>query len=175
MEEDLFPIGRIVKPHGIRGKIKVDYFGEDLSQFHLYRTVFIRDPMGQVKPCEILEVIRQPPHLILHLKDIRTHEEARSLAGREIFIPKGSLPALPEGEYYWFEIVGMEVETEEGKWIGRIKEVLPTGANDVYVVQGRTREIFLPAIEQVIQHIDRNGKVMKVRWMEGLWEREDEI
>jgi 16S rRNA processing protein RimM len=175
MEEDLFPIGRIVKPHGVRGKVKVVYFGEDFSRFHLYRVVFIKDPRGKVKPYEILEVTRQPTRLILHLKDIQTLEEAQSLAGKEIFIQKGSLPALPEGEYYWFEILGMEVETEEGKRIGRIKEILPTGANDVYVVQGEKREIFLPAIERVIQSIDRIGKVMKVIWMEGLWEREDEI
>ena len=142
MEEDLFPIGRVVKPHGVRGKIKINYFGEDLSQFHLYRTVFIEDPMGRLMPYEILEATPQPPRLILQLKDIQTLEEAQPLVGKEIFIRKGSLPDLPEGEYYWFEILGMEVETEEGKRIGRIKEILPTGANDVYVVQGEKERSF---------------------------------
>jgi 16S rRNA processing protein RimM len=69
----------------------------------------------------------------------------------------------------------MEVETEEGKHIGRIKEILPTGAHDVYVVQGERREIFLPAVEGVIRSINREKKVVKVAWMEGLWEREDEV
>ena len=175
MEEDLFPIGRVIKPHGVRGKIKVDYFGEDLSQFHFYRIIFIQDPKGRLVPYEILEATPQPPRLILHLKDIQTLEEAEPLIGKEIFIRKGCLADLPEGEYYWSEILGMEVETEEGRRLGRVKEILPTGANDVYVIQGEKREILLPAIGGVVRSIDRIRKVMKVAWMEGLWEREDEV
>ncbi|OGP87713.1 MAG: 16S rRNA processing protein RimM [Deltaproteobacteria bacterium RBG_16_48_10] len=175
MEKDLFSIGRVVKPHGVRGKIKIDYFGEDFSQFHLYRKVFIEDRMGRVQSYEVLEATPQPPRLILQLKDIRTVEEAQPLVGKEICIQKELLPDLPEGEYYWMEIIGMEVETEEGKHIGRIKEIFPTGAHDVYVVQGERREIFLPAVEGVIQGIDRERKIMKVTWMEGLWEKEDEV
>jgi len=175
MKKDLFPIGRVIKPHGVRGKIKIKYFGEDSSQFRLYRKVFIEDPLGRLKSYEILEATPQPPRLILQLIEIRTVEEAQSLVGKEILIGKESLPDLPDGEYYWNEILGMEVETEEGKHIGRIKEILPTGAHDVYVVQGERREIFLPAVEGVIRSINREKKVVKVAWMEGLWERQDEV
>ncbi len=175
MKKDLFPIGRVIKPHGVRGKIKIKYFGEDFSRFHLYRKVFIEDPLGRLKSYEILEATPQPPRLILQLIEIRTVEEAQCLVGKEIFIRKESLPDLPEGEYYWIEILGMEVETEDGEHIGRIKEILPTGAHDVYVVQGERREIFLPAVEGVIRSINREKKVVKVAWMEGLWEREDEV
>jgi 16S rRNA processing protein RimM len=175
MKKDFFPIGRVIKPHGIRGKIKIEYFGEDLSQFQLYRQVSIEDPTGRLKSYEILEATPQPPRLILQLKGIRTVEEIQPLVGKEVFVREESLPDLPEGEYYWIEILGMEVETEEGKRIGRIKEILPTGAHDIYVVQGERREIYLPAVERVIQSINREKKVVKVVWMEGLWEREDEV
>ena len=175
MEKDLLPIGRVVKPHGVKGKIKIGYFGEDFSQFHFYQEVFIEDRMGRLQSYEILEATPQPPRLILQLKDIRTVEEARTLVGKEIYVRKECLPDLPEDEYYWMEMIGMEVETEEGKRIGRIKEIFPTGAHDIYVVQGKRGEIFLPAVQEVIQSIDRGRKVMKVTWMEGLWEREDEV
>ena len=175
MEKDLLPIGRVVKPHGVKGKIKIVYFGEDFSQFHFYQEVFIEDRMGRLQSYEILEATPQPPRLILQLKDIRTVEEARTLVGKEIYVRKECLPDLPEDEYYWMEMIGMEVETEEGKRIGRIKEIFPTGAHDIYVVQGKRGEIFLPAVQEVIQSIDRGRKVMKVTWMEGLWEREDEV
>ncbi len=95
--------------------------------------------------------------------------------GREILAKRGTLPPLKEGEYYWIDILGMVVETEEGKRIGRVKEILPTGANDVYVVEGKKREIFLPATEEVIQKVDLEKGVMKVIRMEGLWEDEDEV
>jgi len=69
----------------------------------------------------------------------------------------------------------MAVETEKGKRIGTVKKIFPTGAHDVYVVEGKRGEIFLPATEGVIQGIDRQRRVMTVVRMEGLWEEEDEI
>jgi 16S rRNA processing protein RimM len=175
MEKDLLPIGRVVKPHGVKGKIKVDYFGEDFNHFPLYREVFIKDHVGRLQAYDILEAVPQPPRLILRLKGIERIEEVEPLVGREIFVEKRSLPDLKEGEHYWFEILGMVVETEKGKRIGRVKEIFPTGANDVYVVEGKRREIFLPATEEVIQSIDIKKGRMKVIRMEGLWEEEDEV
>lgn len=175
MERDLLPIAKVIKPHGVKGKMKVNYFGEDLDQFSQYREVLIKNPMGELKSYEILETTSQPPYLILRLKGIESRDEVESLMGREILIQRRSLPDLPEKEYYWFEILGLEVETPEGKSIGRIKEIFPTGANDVYVVEGKKREIFLPATEEVIQSIDIAQGRMKVIRMEGLWEDEDEI
>jgi len=175
MEKDLFPIGKVVKPHGVKGKIKVEYFGEDPNHLPPLREVFIEDSSGRPKPYKVIEVTPQAPRLILRLNGIEKVEEVKPLIGKEIFIHKRELPDLKEGEYYWFEILGMMVETNKDKRIGRVKEIFPTGANDVYVVEGRRREIFLPATEEVIQSIDRKRGVMKVRWMEGLWEEEDEV
>jgi 16S rRNA processing protein RimM len=69
----------------------------------------------------------------------------------------------------------MEVQTREGQRLGKVKEIFSTGANDVYVVEGKRGEIFLPATEEVIQSIDLKRGVMKVVRMEGLWEDEDEV
>jgi len=175
MDLTLYPIGKVVKPHGVRGKIKIEYFGEDPSQFPPYPCVYIQDSSGQPKPFEILEVTPQLPRLILRLKGVEKIEETAALIGKEIFVRREDLPPLQEGEYYWFEILGMTVETETGKWIGTVKEIFPTGANDVYIVSGKRGEIFLPAIESVIQNIDRQRRVIQVVRMEGLWEEEDEV
>jgi 16S rRNA processing protein RimM len=175
MEQTLYPIGRVVKPHGVRGKIKIDYFGEDPDRFPLYQKVFIKDSSGRPKPFEVLEVTPQLPRLILRLKGIERVEETEGLIGKEILVRREDLPVLKEGEYYWFEILGMEVETEKGRRIGTVKEIFPTGANDVYVVAGKRGEIFLPATEEVIRSIDRQTRVIRVVRMEGLWEEEDEI
>jgi 16S rRNA processing protein RimM len=175
MERDLLPIGRVVKPHGVKGKIKVDYFGEDLNRFPPYREVFIKNRVGRLQAYEILEAVPQPPRFILRLKGIEKREEVEALVGKEMLIERRSLSDLKEGEYYWIDILGMVVETEEGKRIGKVKEIFPTGAHDVYVVEGKTREIFLPATEEVIQSIDIKKGRMKVTRMEGLWEKEDEV
>jgi 16S rRNA processing protein RimM len=175
MAKNLFPIGRVVKTHGIKGKVKVDYFGEDLHRFSLYREIFIEGEKGRPQAYEILEAIPQPPRLILKLKGIEKVEEAEPLIGKEIFIKREALLELEEGEYYWMDILGMEVETQEGKRIGKVMEIFPTGAHDVYVVEGKRGEILLPATEEVIQSIDLKRGVMTVIRMEGLWEDEDEI
>lgn len=175
MEQTLCPIGKVVKPHGVRGKIKVNYFGEDLDEFSSYQKIFIKDDLGRPKPYEVLEVTPQPPRLILRLKGIERIEETESLIGKEILVRREDLPEPKEGEYYWFEILGMAVETEQGRRIGTVKEILPTGANDVYVVEGKRGEILLPATEEVIRRIDRGKRVIRVVRMEGLWEEEDEI
>ncbi len=175
MEKGLVPIGRVTKLHGVRGRIKVDYFGEDAGQVSFYREVWIEDRTGRLKSYEILGVTPQPPRLILQLKGIQTADEALPLVGREICIPKDSLPELPEGEYYRVEIIGMEVETERGMRLGRIRDILSTGTHDVYAVQGKRREILLPAVEGVIREIDRKNRIVRVAWTEGLWEKEDEV
>ena len=175
MEKDFLPIGKVVKPHGVKGRIKVEYFGEDLGHFSFYREIFIKDQVARLQAFEILEVAFQPPHLILRLKGIGKREEVEPLVGKEILIKRNSLPDLEEGEYYWFDILGMTVETINGKTIGRVKEIFSTRANDVYVVEGRRKEIFLPAREEVIQSIDIQKGRMKVIRMEGLWEEEDEV
>ncbi len=175
MINNLFPIGRVVKPHGVKGKMKVKYFGDDLHRFSFYREVFIEGEKGMPEPYEVLEAIPQPPRLILRLKGVEKIEEVELLMGKEIFIKKEAFPALGEREYYWMDILGMKVETEEGKKIGKVKEIFPTGANDVYVIEGKRGEILLPATEEVILSVDLPRGVMRVACLEGLWEDEDEI
>jgi 16S rRNA processing protein RimM len=175
MKKDLFPIGRVLKPHGVKGKIKVEYFGEELSRFLPYQEIFIENNKGELKPYEILEANPQPPRLILRLKEIERIEEAQPLVGKEILVKREKLPPLKKGEYYWIDIIGMMAETEEGKRIGRVKEIFPTGSNDVYVIEGKKGEILLPATEEVIQRVDLEKGVIKVNWMEGLWEEDDEV
>jgi 16S rRNA processing protein RimM len=175
MENNLFPIGKVVKPHGVKGKIKVKYYGEDLDQFSHYREVILSDGRGNPQTYDIVQAISQPPLLILQLKGIERIEDVQPLVGKEILIRKDSLPALEEDEYYWIDLLGMVVETEDGKKIGTVKEIFATGANDVYVVEGKRGEIFLPATGEVIKTVDRQRRVIKARWMEGLWEAEDEV
>lgn len=175
MERYLYPIGRVVKAHGVRGKLKVEYFGENPDRFSCYQKIFIRDNLGRPQPYDVLEVTPQLPRLILRLKGIERIEETGHLLGKEILVRREDFAEPEEGEYYWFEILGMAVETEQGKRIGTVKEIFPTGAHDVFVVYGKRREILLPAIGDVIRRIDRQKRMISVVWMKGLWEDEDEI
>ena len=129
MTKDLIPIGRIARPHGVRGKIKLEYFGEDVNHFPPSREVFIEVKAGSLQAYEILETTPQAPRLILHLKGIERREEVEPLIGKEVFIKREVLPDLEEGEYYWMYLLGMSVETQEGKKIG-----LKDGIHAIYYI-----------------------------------------
>ena len=175
MDNDLFPIGKVIKPHGVKGKVKVKYYGKDLNQFSHYRKVLLQDGRGDLKTYEVVEVVSQPPLLVLQLKGIDRVEDVTPLVGNEIVIRRDVLPPLGEDEYYWRDLLGMRVETEDGKKIGTVKDIIPTGANDVYVVEGKRGEILIPATGDVIKSVDCQRKVIIAHWMEGLWETEDEV
>lgn len=165
---DLFAIGEIVKTRGLRGCLKVLCCLETNNAFTELEFVYIEISSGQ-KKCFLLKKIDVSGKILfVELEGIPDVESAQALVGCKVFLPKGMQEKLPEGEYYWREIIGLDVYNEEGKYIGRIESVFPTGSNDVYVCKGEEREILLPAIADVIRKIDVNHRVMIVRLLEGL-------
>ena len=90
------------------------------------------------------------------------------MIGAELFIPQTELPELDEDTYYWFELIGIEVYTTQGDYLGRITSIFPTGSNDVYVVKDNKQEMLIPALESVVLDIDLDLKRMRVDLPEGL-------
>jgi len=85
-----------------------------------------------------------------------------------IRIPREEAIPLPEGQYYWFELVGMAVLSEAGEKLGEIVEVFATGSNDVYVMKRGKEEVYLPATKEIVKQIDRQARTMVIHVMEGL-------
>ena len=99
---------------------------------------------------------------------LNTPAAARALTGLELTAVADAAPDLDEGEYFHYQLMGMQVYTEEGEDLGRIIEIIITGSNDVYVVAGDKGEILLPALAQVIRRVDITQGIMTVRLMDGL-------
>jgi 16S rRNA processing protein RimM len=85
------------------------------------------------------------------LDNVASLDSAKFLVGAEIFVSKKLLPHLPPGEYYWFELMGLNVETEDGKFVGKVARIFPTGSNDVYVVRNGRGELLIPATFEVVK------------------------
>ena len=164
---DLFVIGEIVKTRGLHGCLKVLCYVETKNTFAKLNFVYIEKSSGQKDRFGLRKIDVSGKILFVELEDISNVESAQALVGCKVFLPEDILEKLPEGEYYWRDIIGLDVYTEEGKCIGKIESVFPTGSNDVYVCKGE-REILLPAIAEVIRKIDVNRRVMTVRLLEGL-------
>ena len=130
------------------------------------------DPAGRRSRCEVLWAKPQKNGLRLAIKDVTTRDQAESLAGCELWIPRKRLPPLDEDTHYWVDLIGMSVFTADGEYLGGISDIIATGANDVYVVatpEGYpVEEILLPAIASVVLEVDEAGRKMIVELPEGL-------
>jgi 16S rRNA processing protein RimM len=170
--DDLIQIGRIVGAHGIRGAVKVHSFAESVDCYTRSEGLIMIDTAGHRSRCAVLWAQSQKSGVRLAIKDVTTRDQAENLVGCQLLIPKRSLPPLDEDTHYWVDLIGMAVFTAEGEHLGRIADIIATGANDVYVVttpEGYpVKEILLPAIASVVLEVDEAGQKMIVELPDGL-------
>ncbi len=161
-------IGRIVGAHGTGGVCKIASYAESLAVFEPGNPLFVEtDDI----PLQTLEVIWVKPHskgALMALSGVSDRDAAEKLRGAAIYVDKRRLPALETESYYWFELIGMEVFTQDGVFLGRLESILPTGSNDVYVVRLADRETLVPALASVVRRVDTERRRMEVVLPEGL-------
>ncbi|MFZ0614267.1 MAG: ribosome maturation factor RimM [Desulfobacterales bacterium] len=166
------PIAKIVGTHGLRGTCKIYCYGEWGDVFGAGREILLKNAAGALASHEVDWVKPHARTLLLALKGITDRSRAESLVGCEIVIDKSSLPRLAAGTYYWHELIGLAVVTIEGRPLGRLTAVMPTGSNDVYVITpqegGAAGEILIPALKSVIVAVDLAVGRMRVDLPEGL-------
>ena len=164
----LITIGRVLKTHGVRGEVRIEPLTDHPERFRKLKRVFLVSSGGKKKECQVLAMRDLGGSLLLLLSGHESPEKARELNGWLVQIPEEEAVPLPEGQYYWFELIGMEVESESGEKLGRITDIFPTGSNDIYVMKSGRREVYLPAIKDVIKQVDRKARRMVIHVMEGL-------
>jgi len=155
-------MGRIVAPYGIRGWVKIQPFTQQPQGLLDYPEWQVgREGQWQTR---IVETAK--PHgntVTAKLRGIDDRDQAAVLRGMQIAVSRDDFPEPGAGEYYWADLVGLEVVNEAGAALGRVTEVFETGANDVLVVAGE-RERLLPFIGPVIRQVDVAGGRIVVDW-----------
>jgi 16S rRNA processing protein RimM len=165
-------IGYVSKPHGLRGTVVLHPYVydaqllPDLSQ----RQVMLQHAVAPQREVTIIEWHVVPKRILMRLHGCEDITAATQFRGYEVCIPQHWFPALPEGEYYWFEIEGLPVYASDGAYVGKIVEIIYTGSNDVYVVQDGTQEILIPALKDVVRTIDLEGGAMHLSPRAALWD-----
>jgi len=153
-------------PHGLKGEVQAEILTDFPDRFGLLKTVYL----GEDHRPAVVE--RQRFHgksrIILKLVGCEGRNEAGTLGGKLIYVPIGEAMPLEENEYYVHRVLGLEVWTTEGEFLGCVDEILFTGANDVYIVRNGDQEVLIPAISDVVKEVDINGARIKVQLMEGL-------
>jgi len=163
-------VGQVLRPHGIRGELRVrivtDY-PERLGQ-HTHFYLARPDSPEKARRYPVEKQRFNKKTLLLKLAGYDDRDSAGELRGMLVQIPIEEAVPLEVGEYYHFQLVGVQVETEDGEPLGQVVEVIDTGANDVYVVRGPRGELLLPALDDVILELDLEAKRMVVRPLPGM-------
>jgi len=160
---DLFIIGRILSTWGVQGQVKVKPETDFPQRFTSGLRVFIDRQSAVISSAQWHQ-----SGLIIKLDTINSPEDARRLRGKAIEIPRQQVHSLPEGQYYHFQLIGLEVWTTQGELLGKISEILNAESNDNYVVRSPKGETLIPAIDDVIKSIDLDRGRMTIEAIEGL-------
>lgn len=164
-------VGQVIGAHGVGGELKVQVLSEDPHRFGRMEQVYIGLEEAEPEP-RVLERFRlHKGNALLKLAGCDDRDAAALLRGYLLQVPIEDAIPLEEGEYYEYQILGLEAWTVSGEHLGKVVEVLVTGANDVYVVHGTYpghREILIPALESVVLEIDLEADRMLVELPEGL-------
>ncbi len=162
---DWIPVGRVTRTHGLKGELK--FFPADKDDLAVQGDQQIR--LGETTfKIESVRGAKSP--FIVKFKGIDSIEAAQSLSGQEVLVAREDFEALPEGEYYRFEIEGLKAFDDTGKYYGVIEDIIETGSNDVYVVRGDGKEWLVPMIDSIVQSIDLEQGKLIFHCVEGLFE-----
>ena len=163
LEDHLLVMGRIAAPFGVKGWVHIAAYTELPENLLQYLPWHI-NRQGNWQAVEIVSGRHHGKGLVVQLQGCTDRDEAAALRGADIGVYRSQLPPADTGEYYWSDLIGMQVIATDGKVLGRLDNFLETGANDVMVVKGE-QEVLVPYIEgQVVESVDLETREIRVDW-----------
>lgn len=167
-------IGVVTQTHGIKGEVKVFPTTDDASRFKKLKEALM-DTGRERLPVEIEGVKFFKQYVIVKFKGFDSINDVEKYKGAKLYVTRDKAVPLKKDEYFVADLIGLQVVTDEGENFGTLKDVMATGANDVYVVergdmngQGERSEVLLPAIRECVKNIDMEQGVITVHIMDGL-------
>lgn len=165
--EEFLRVGVISSTHGIRGEVKVFPTTDDPARFKKLKKVLL-DTGKERLDMEIQSVKFFKQFVIVKFRGVDNINDIERYKGKSLLVPRGDAPALEENEYYIADLIGMEVFAGE-EHFGVLKDVMETGANEVYIVDSdRHGEVLIPAIRDCILDVNVRDGIMKIRLLDGL-------
>jgi 16S rRNA processing protein RimM len=167
---ELLAVGRIEKAFGIKGEVIVDPMTDSPGRFRMLKRILLGADDQEVQEFFIEQVSVEPRGVRVKLKGVRTRTAAEQIVGSLMFVDETDRARLPKGRFYVHQLIGLEVVDQQGKSLGKLKEVIKLPAQDVYVVDVGGREIMLPAVKEFVTAIDMSGGTITVKLIEGMLE-----
>jgi 16S rRNA processing protein RimM len=160
--EDMMVMGRISAPYAVRGWIKIQPQTAYLDSLLDY-PVWYLGRQGKWQSFRLLEGKVHTQYLLAHLDGMDDRDAAEAVMGMEIAVRRADMPEAEDGEYYWDDLIGLEVVNSEGAALGQVSGLLETGAHDVLQVKGE-RERLIPFVDAYVREVDLEGGRIVVDW-----------
>ncbi|MFH1076887.1 MAG: ribosome maturation factor RimM [Pseudomonadota bacterium] len=160
--------GKIVGPFGVKGEAKILSYVELTDIYTPKKTIVLFGANDQRGDYTILSVRLHKGLVLLKLNGIDSADSVISWKNANVFVEKASLPPPEDGDYYWFQVIGLNAITLDGIKLGKVTDIVQTGSNDVYVVNNGHKEILLPAISSVVIRLDLENGTMLIDLPKGL-------
>ena len=154
--------------HGVRGEIRLLPYAFPCQTLAKGLTIFLQEKDGEAHPYTIAGVRLHRPFVLLKLETIDSLELAESLREKVLTVEESILPPPQDGEFYYYQVVGLSVRTTAGKAIGVISQVFFSGGHDVWVVQEGEKEYLIPVTEEIVRVIDIPGGHVVIEPLDGL-------
>ena len=166
--EQLLQVGVMSSTHGVRGEVKVFPTTDDVKRFKKLKKVILDTGKEQL-PLEIEGVKFFKQFVILKFRGIDNINDIEKYKGKRLLVDREHAVKLKKDEYFIADMIGMDVFTEDGELFGALKDVMETGANDVYIIEmSDGKEVLVPAIKQCILDVDIENRKMVIHLLEGL-------
>lgn len=169
-------VGVVLKSHGLKGEIKIKPLTDDPKRFDTLHKVFLKNDNAPLQELCITARRYDKGYVYLKLMGYETIESVEYLRNQKLWISRDMVRKLPESSFLITDLLDCRVETLTGEYLGIISQVLKTGANDVYVLQGGPKgEILIPALKKVVSRVDIYKQLIQVDLtdMKGLLPDED--
>ena len=166
--EQVFQVGIISSTHGVRGEVKVFPTTDDMKRFKKLKEVLL-DTGKETLTLEIEGVKFFKQFVILKFKGYDNIDDIVKYRGKSLFVPRENAVKLQKDEYFIADLIGLKVVNEDGSFTGVLKDVMETGANDVYIVESQDgKEVLIPAIKDCILQVDFEKEQVLVHLLDGL-------
>jgi 16S rRNA processing protein RimM len=163
--EPTVAVGVITRAHGVHGEVAVLVISEVEGRFDDDATVWLEDG----RALTVGSSRKHGDRLLIRFREVRDRSQAEALSKAVLFVPEAMSPELPEGSWWDHQLVGCRVETDTGRALGELKDVIHTAANDVWsVVDAARTETLIPVLNDVLVDVDVDARRIVVREVEGL-------
>ena len=167
--QDFVQVGKVIKAHSIKGELKLLAYSGDPQDFKAFpRLLFVDEKTATSIEYQVVTCRPQAKFVIVKLTGLDDRTAAENMRGFEIWVAKDLMPELGDDEFYWHDLVGLAVSTEQGEDLGTVRSLFESGAADIMVIKGRGREYLVPAQDEFIASIDYDAGRLVIKDTPGL-------